>query len=78
MNETTEKRQGNFLTRLVRKQIFIPLAALLLLIIFNLVADPSFFAVTLKENSLRIYRFPDGKARFFVFGVVIQKRTFFL
>ncbi len=52
MNETTEKRQGNFLTRLVRKQIFIPLAALLLLIIFNLVADPSFFAVTLKENSL--------------------------
>ena len=52
MNETTQKRQGNFLTRLVRKQIFIPLAALLLLIIFNLIADPSFFAITLKENSL--------------------------
>ena len=43
MNETTQKRQGNFLTRLVRKQIFIPLAALLLLIVFNLIADPSFF-----------------------------------
>ncbi len=52
MNETTQKRQGNFLTRLVRKQIFIPLAALLLLIVFNLIADPSFFAITLKENSL--------------------------
>ena len=52
MNETTQKRQGNFLTRRVRKQIFIPLAALLLLIVFNLIADPSFFAITLKENSL--------------------------
>ena len=52
MNETTQKRQGNFLTRLVRKQIFIPLAALLLLIVFNLISDPSFFAITLKENSL--------------------------
>lgn len=52
MNETTQKRQGNFLIRLVRKQIFIPLAALLLLIVFNLIADPSFFAITLKENSL--------------------------
>ena len=52
MTRTTEKPQGGFLTRLVRKQIFIPLAALLILIVFNLIADPSFFAVTLKENSL--------------------------
>lgn len=41
----------DFLKRIVRKQIFIPLAALLLLVIFNLIADPSFFAVTLKQNS---------------------------
>ena len=52
MTGTTEESQGNFLARLVRRQIFIPLAALLLLIVFNLIADPSFFAITLKENSL--------------------------
>ena len=52
MTGATEKSQGNFLARLVRRQIFIPLAALLLLIVFNLIADPSFFAITLKENSL--------------------------
>ena len=52
MTRTTEKPQGGFFARLVRKQIFIPLAALLILIVFNLIADPSFFAVTLKENSL--------------------------
>ena len=39
------------LTGLVRNQIFIPLAALLLLILFNLVADPSFFKVTLGQNN---------------------------
>lgn len=52
MTRTTNKPQGDFLRRLVRKQIFIPLAALLLLAVFNLIADPSFFAITLKENSL--------------------------
>ncbi len=38
--------------RLTRQQLFIPVAALALLVIFNLIADPSFFAVTMKENSL--------------------------
>ncbi|MBD5161652.1 MAG: ABC transporter permease [Oscillibacter sp.] len=38
--------------RLTRHQMFIPLAALTLLVLFNLIADPSFFAVSLKENSL--------------------------
>ena len=52
MTRITEKPQGSFLARLVRKQIFIPLAALLILIVFNFIADPSFFAITLKENSL--------------------------
>lgn len=51
---TTQKKNGSesLLRRLVRKQIFIPLAALGLLVIFNLIADPSFFNVTLKQNSL--------------------------
>ena len=39
MTRTTEKPQGSFLARLVRKQIFIPLAALLILIVFNFIAD---------------------------------------
>ena len=38
--------------RLTRQQLFIPIAALVLLVLFNLIADPSFFAVTMKENSL--------------------------
>ena len=34
-----------------RRQIFIPIAALLILVIFNLIADPSFFQITLQPNS---------------------------
>ncbi len=47
-----KKPQESFFKHLVRQQLFIPVAALLLLVLFNLVADPSFFAVTIKENSL--------------------------
>ena len=39
------------LVSLTRKQLFIPIAALLALIIFNLIADPSFFAIKLGYNS---------------------------
>lgn len=42
---------SEFLKGLFRKQIFIPIAALLLLAIFNLIADPSFFRITLGYNS---------------------------
>ena len=42
----------SLLKRLTRHQLFIPLAALALLVLFNLIADPTFFAVTVKENSL--------------------------
>ena len=38
--------------RLTRQQLFIPVAALLLLVLFNLIADYKFFAVTINENSL--------------------------
>lgn len=46
------KPDGNFFKGLVRHQLFIPLAALALLILFNLIGDPSFFAISIKENSL--------------------------
>ncbi len=40
-----------FFTKLFRQQIFIPIAALLLLAIFNLITDPSFYKITLGYNS---------------------------
>lgn len=40
-----------FLSGLVRKQIFIPIAALLLLALFNLIADPSFYKISMDYNS---------------------------
>ena len=41
-----------FLMKVVRHQCFIPLAALSLLLVFNLVADPSFFKVVYGYNSV--------------------------
>jgi simple sugar transport system permease protein len=42
---------GGFFSWLVKQQIFIPIAALLILALFNLVMDPSFFKITLGYNS---------------------------
>ena len=42
---------SGFFSRMVRKQIFIPLAALLLLALFNLIVDPSFYNIVLNHNS---------------------------
>lgn len=42
---------GNNFTKIFKNQIFIPLAALLLLALFNLIADPEFFKITLGYNS---------------------------
>ena len=36
----TSKKITDFLLGLIKKQIFIPIAALLILVIFNLAADP--------------------------------------
>ena len=48
-----EKRSDeSFFRRLTRHQLFIPVAALLALVLFNLIADPTFFSISLKENSL--------------------------
>lgn len=49
--QTTGQRVKSFFLSIVRKQIFIPIAALLILVIFNLIADPSFFEIKLSQNS---------------------------
>lgn len=45
----TEKK--SWLSAILQNQMVIPIAALLLLAIFNLIADPSFFHITLGRNS---------------------------
>ena len=50
-NSLSGKSLGNEILGLTRKQFFIPIAALLALIIFNLIADPSFFEIKLGQNS---------------------------
>ncbi|MBP3267544.1 MAG: ABC transporter permease, partial [Ruminococcus sp.] len=46
-----DRSKRNFLSFFSGKQFLIPLAALLALVIFNLIADPEFFRVTLGRNS---------------------------
>lgn len=50
-NVAKKSKDANILMRIVKNQCFIPLAALLVLVIFNLIADPSFFGVVLEDNS---------------------------
>ncbi len=45
------KNGGSLWATLTRNQIFIPIAALLLLLVFNLIADPGFFKITLGYNA---------------------------
>ncbi len=49
--ETNKSSVPGFFSKLVRRQIFIPIAALLLLAVFNLITDPSFYKITLGYNS---------------------------
>ncbi len=53
MGKTIAKKSDhvNALKSLIGNQIFIPIAALLLLVVFNLIMDPSFFAIKLGTNS---------------------------
>ena len=46
-----KKPEENFFKRLIRQQLFIPIAALILLLLFNLIADPTFFRIALNVNS---------------------------
>lgn len=49
--ENVKKSSSGSWKNLIRNQCFIPIAALLLLAVFNLIADPSFFKITLGYNS---------------------------
>ncbi len=54
MSGSTTKNKSSFiqiLQSMVSNQIFIPIAALLLLALFNLIVDPSFYSITLKESN---------------------------
>lgn len=50
-NETKKAGASSLFGRLLRKQVMIPLAALLILFLFNLIMDPSFFKIELGYNS---------------------------
>lgn len=45
------EKENSIFMKIVRNQCFIPLMALLLLVVFNLIADPGFFKITLADNS---------------------------
>lgn len=51
LKNPAKKTVGSRLLGLVRQQLFIPIAALLILVIFNLIADPTFFKITMGQNS---------------------------
>lgn len=46
-----DKKASSFFKGILRNQMIIPLAALLILVIINLIADPSFFKITLGKSS---------------------------
>ena len=50
--KTPEKKTfGGWVSWLVRQQLFIPLAALFLLVVFNLIGDSSFFTIYVRTNN---------------------------
>ena len=51
MQNTTTKKSKNIMNMFNGKQILIPIAALLLLAVFNLIADPSFYKISMDVNS---------------------------
>ena len=54
MTPSNTLKKNSFLQQLIgltRKQLFIPIAALMFLILFNLIADPSFFVIKMGQNS---------------------------
>ena len=51
MSNTKKMSISDIFGKLFRNQIFVPIAAMLILLIFNLIADPSFFRITLGYNS---------------------------
>ena len=51
MAKTRTLQKKNFMDMFSGKQILIPIVALVLLAVFNLIADPSFYKITLDVNS---------------------------
>ena len=51
MSDKSKKNEGGFIKRLASNQLFIPLIALILLAVINLINDPGFFKVTLGTNN---------------------------
>ncbi|MCQ2416937.1 MAG: ABC transporter permease [Oscillospiraceae bacterium] len=51
MSTKPVSKGGQLLSSILHHQLIIPIAALLLLTVFNLIADPSFFRITLGTNS---------------------------
>ena len=49
--ELKKSKAADFFKKLFKRQIFIPLAALVILGLFNLIMDPSFYKITLDYNS---------------------------
>ena len=49
--KTKKAGKSTLLSAMIGNQIFIPIAALLILAIFNFIVDPSFFKITLGHNS---------------------------
>ena len=50
MAKTRTLQKKNFMDIFSGKQILIPIVALVLLAVFNLIADPSFYKITLDVN----------------------------
>ena len=51
MVDVKTKKDQSFLKRLTSNQLFIPLMALILLAVINLINDPGFFKITLGTNN---------------------------
>ncbi|MDD6195063.1 MAG: ABC transporter permease [Lachnospiraceae bacterium] len=49
--DVKKTKDAGFLSKIVHQQLFIPIAALLILAVFNLIADPSFFKITMGVSS---------------------------
>ena len=48
----TNKKSQSFFSRLIHSQLVIPIIALLILVVFNLIADPEFFKITMATNNV--------------------------
>lgn len=51
MNQASNKKKPIALSKIYKNQIFIPLAAMFILLLFNLIADPGFFKISMGLNS---------------------------